>query len=73
MSEDKVAVYVSRDLYDEVERRVQESGGEFKSVEDYVNFVLREVVKEESEEKEETYTKEEEEEIKKRLKSLGYL
>lgn len=52
-----------------VKRRVEESGGEFKSVGDYVEFVLKEVVKEESEE--ETYTKEEE--IKKRLKSLGYL
>jgi len=71
MSEDKVAVYVSKGLYDLVKRRVEESGGEFKSVEDYVEFVLREVVKEENEEK--TYTKEEEEEIKRRLKSLGYL
>ena len=71
MSGDRVAVYVSRDLYDEVKRRVQDSGGEFKSVEDYVEFVLREIVKEEEEK--ETYTKEEEEEIKRRLKSLGYL
>lgn len=71
MSGDRVAVYVSRDLYDEVKRRVQDSGGEFKSVEDYVEFVLREIVKEE--EGKETYTKEEEEEIKRRLKSLGYL
>jgi len=71
MSGDRVAVYVSKGLYDLVKRRVEESGGEFKSVEDYVDFVLREVVKEENEE--ETYTKEEEEEIKRRLKSLGYL
>ena len=73
MSGDKVAVYVSRDLYDEVKRKVRESGGDFKSVEDYVEFVLREIVKEEGEEGKETYTKEEEEEIKRRLRSLGYL
>ena len=71
MSKDRVAVYVSKGLYDLVKRRVEESGGEFKSVEDYVEFVLKEVVKEENEE--ETYTPEEEEEIKRRLKSLGYL
>jgi len=49
--------------------RVEESCGEFRSVEDYVEFVLREVVKEEKQ----TYTLEEGEEIKRRLKSLGYL
>ncbi|MFQ5940576.1 MAG: hypothetical protein ACE5KA_02610 [Nitrososphaerales archaeon] len=45
---------------------------EFKSVEEYVNFVLTEVVKDD-EEHQSTYTKEEEEEIKNRLKSLGYI
>lgn len=64
--------FIPKDLYEEVKRRVQEIDGEFKSVDDYVEFVLREVIKEEEEEKE-TYTKEEEEEIKRRLKSLGYL
>jgi len=73
MGKDRIAVYVSKDLYDEVKRRVDGSGGEFKSVENYVDFVLREVVKEEEEEEKQSYTKEEEEEIKKRLKSLGYL
>jgi len=71
MSEEKVAVRISKDLYEEIEKRVRESGGEFKSVEDYVEFVLREVVKEEEEEY--AYTPEEEEEIKERLKKLGYL
>lgn len=71
MSEGKVPVYISRKLYDEVKRRVAESEGEFKSVEEYVEFVLNEVVKEE--EPEQVYTPEEEEEIKKRLRALGYL
>ena len=62
MSEDKIAVNISRDLYNQVKRRVEESGGEFKNVEDYVEFVLKEVVKEEDEEL-----------IKKRLRSLGYM
>ena len=72
MGKDKVAVYVAKDLYDEVERRVKESGGEFRSVEDYVEFVLREVLKEDENEKQ-VLKPEEEEKIKRRLKSLGYL
>ena len=73
MGEDKVAIHVPKDLYEEIKRRVQEVGGEFKSVDDYVEFILKEVIKEDEEEEKTTYTKEEEEEIKKRLKSLGYL
>jgi len=69
MSEDKVPVYISKKLYEEVKRRVDESGGEFKSVEEFVEYVLTELLKEE----ETPYTSEEEEEIKKRLKALGYL
>jgi hypothetical protein len=69
MSEDKVPVYISRRLYEEVKRRVNESEGEFKSVEEFVEYVLTELLKEE----ETPYTSEEEEEVKKRLKALGYL
>jgi len=56
MGDERVAVYVSKGLYDLVKRRVEESGGEFKSVEDYVGFVLKEVVKEEGDEEQE-YTR----------------
>jgi len=69
MSEDKVPVYISRRLYEEVKRRIDESEGEFKSVEEFVEYVLTELLKEE----ETPYTSEEEEEVKKRLKALGYL
>ena len=71
MSSDKVPVYISKDLYEKVKERVRESQGEFGSVEEYVEFVLNEIVKEEEET--EAYTPEEEEEIKRRLKALGYL
>jgi len=70
MQEDKVPVYISRKLYEEVKRKVEESEGEFKSVEEFVEYVLTELLKEEEET---PYTLEEEEEIKKRLKALGYL
>jgi hypothetical protein len=70
MPEDEVPVYISRKLYEEVERKVDESEGEFKSVEEFVEYVLKELLKEEEET---PYTSEDEEEIKKRLKALGYI
>ena len=70
MSEEKVAVYIPKALYERVRKAVEESGGEFKSVEEYVVFVLEEVLKEEEEP---AFTPEEEEEIKRRLRALGYL
>jgi Arc/MetJ-type ribon-helix-helix transcriptional regulator len=72
MSKNKIAVNISKELYELVKQRVKESGGEFKDGEEYVEFVLREVVKDEEEE-EQKYSKEDEEQIKQRLKSLGYL
>lgn len=68
----KVQIPVSKELYEKIQRRVNMFKDEFKSVEEYVNFVLTEVVKDD-EEHQSTYTKEEEEEIKNRLKSLGYI
>ena len=72
MSNEYVSVKIPKGLYDEILKRVKESDGEFKDVEEYVTFVLSEVVKEEDEE-ENVYSPEEEEEIKRRLKALGYL
>lgn len=63
------AVFLSADLYSRIEQRVRDTG--FDSVEEYVTFVLEEVLKEEDEET--VFSKEEEEEVKKRLKDLGYL
>jgi hypothetical protein len=73
MNKEKIAVNISKDLYALVKERVKESNGEFKDIEEYVEFVLREIVKDEGEEKEQKYSKEDEEQIKQRLKSLGYL
>ena len=70
MGEEKVAIEIPKELYERIRAKVEESGGEFKSVEDYVVFVLEEVLREEGEE---VFTPEEEEEIKRRLRALGYL
>jgi Arc/MetJ-type ribon-helix-helix transcriptional regulator len=57
------------ELYGKVAERVKAT--DFSSVDEYVEFVLEEVVKEEEEEK--AFSEEEEKEVKKRLKDLGYL
>lgn len=46
MTEDHVPVNIPKELYEEIEKRVAESEGEFKNVEEYVEFVLTEVLKE---------------------------
>lgn len=69
---DKIQITISKDLYEKIMQRVNLSQDEFKSVEEYVHFVLTEVVKDDDKQQN-TYTAEEEEEIKNRLKSLGYI
>ena len=70
-----VSIKISKDLYDKVESRVKSSNDEFKSVEEYINFLITEVVNDSETQNTDTnaYTKEEEEEIKGRLKNLGYI
>ena len=63
------AVFLPAKVYERIEQRAKATN--FGSVEEYITFVLEEVLKEEAEEK--VYTEEEEKEIKKRLKDLGYL
>ena len=70
--EEKKAIFLPAGLYRKIEERVNAT--EFNSVEEYVTFVLEEVLKDEEEKEEEkTFSKEEEEEVKKRLRALGYL
>jgi Arc/MetJ-type ribon-helix-helix transcriptional regulator len=66
---EKKTVLLPAELYSKVEERVKAT--DFGSVDEYVEFVLKEVVKEEEEEK--AFSEEEEKEVKKRLKDLGYL
>jgi len=66
----KIPIKISEKLVDKVQKQVDESEGEFKNVEEYIEFVLKELLKEEEEQ---VYTPEEEEEIKKRLRALGYI
>lgn len=68
MSE-RVKVEISKELYDKAEKFVKEQGG-FESVEELIEFLLKEVL-EESEEV--SMSKEDEEKVKERLRSLGYI
>ncbi len=59
-------------LYEKIKKRIDGTG--FKSVSDYVTFVLREVLASlEEEEQEEAFSQEQEEKVKDRLRALGYL
>ncbi len=65
-------IEIKDEIYEEIKKRVDESE-EFSSVEEYVNFVLEEILKDEEEEAEVVYSEEEEEQVKERLRGLGYL
>ena len=59
-------------LHERIEKMIENGG--FKSVSDYVTYVLREVVAmHETKEVPEPFTSSDVEEIKTRLKALGYL
>jgi hypothetical protein len=64
------AVQISADLYGRIEERLANAG--FSSVDEYVTFVLEEVLRDDEEDTV-AFSKEEEEEVKKRLRALGYL
>ncbi len=70
MNGDKVPVYISKELYEAAKKKMQEVG-DFKSVDEFIEFILKEVLSEEGEEG--AYTPEEEEEVRERLRSLGYI
>lgn len=66
-------VSIPRTLQKRIERIIKTKSG-FKSVSDYVTYVLREVVQmHETEHIPEPFTSEDVEQIKARLKALGYL
>ena len=72
IEEGKKAVFLPVVLYSKIEERVHAT--EFDSVEEYVTYVMEEILREdEIEEEEPTFSEAEEEEVKKRLRALGYL
>ncbi len=64
-------VEVPDEIYRKLEERVKETS--FSSVDEYVTYILREVLASLEEEEEEVFSEEEEEKVKERLRALGYL
>jgi Arc/MetJ-type ribon-helix-helix transcriptional regulator len=64
-------VQIPDELYEKIEEGIKDT--EFKSVDEYVTYVLREVLASLEEEEEEVFSEEEEEKVKERLRALGYL
>lgn len=71
MSVEKKTVSIPAKLHEAIEERIGDT--EFNSVEEYVTFVLEEVLKDDDEEEDAPFSAEDEEEVKKRLRALGYL
>jgi hypothetical protein len=68
----KTTIEISQELYRKIKERLDEFG--FDSVDEYTEFVMNEFVSESEEKKTESKVAEDEEtQIKKRLRSLGYL
>jgi Arc/MetJ-type ribon-helix-helix transcriptional regulator len=64
-------VEIPSNLYKKIEEKIK--GSEFKSVSDYVTFVLRELIAAEAEQGAQELSGEEEAKVKDRLRSLGYM
>ena len=72
MNEEYGEIRIPKRLIEEIEERIKQT--EFESVEEYVTFVLEEVVRDvEEEEPEEVFSEEDETKVKERLRALGYL
>jgi len=67
--QEKMTISIPKELYEKAEEYIKNTGG-FESVEELIVFMLEELVREEEET---SFSPEEEEEIKKRLRSLGYI
>jgi len=70
MSKEYGEIKVSKEIIKKIGERIKDT--EFKSVDEYVTFVLEEVIRDE-EEPEEVFSEEDEKKVKERLRALGYL
>jgi len=69
MPKDKVTIKIPRPLYEKIQKIIEGSG--FSSVNEFIVFVLRDLMSMELEEKKEL-SKEDTEAIRQKLKNLGY-
>lgn len=67
MNENKVSVRVSRNLYEKIKNHLEMNERDFKTVDDFIEFVLRRVIEEQ-----ENKDKEDKKKLLKKLRQLGY-
>jgi len=72
MRRGEMKVEISDDIVKRLKKRIEEKG-DFKSIDEYVNYILQQVVERLDSEKEGSFSKEEEEKVKERLRNFGYL
>lgn len=65
-------IEIKEEIIKELNKRIRERK-DFKSIDEYINYILQQVVERIKSEKKETFSKEDEANVKERLKSLGYL
>ena len=64
-------ITLPNDLVEKIKKRIE--GTEFKTVSEYVSYVLQEVLSDDDEDEDDSFSEEDEEKVKERLRSLGYL
>jgi len=69
MSTNRKSISIDSAIFDIISNKVKDSE-EFSSIEEYIDFVLKEVLNEDQSSK---YTEEEEKEVKEKLRALGYI
>ena len=69
------SIKIPEEIYEKLMKRVEDS--EFSKVDDYIKYILEQVIErletEKQEDCSEEYSEEDEEKVKARLRSLGYL
>ena len=70
MNHDRKAISISSKLFDIISERVKNSSNEFATVDEYVDYVLTEILEDK---KSSPYTEDEEKKIEKHLKDMGYI
>lgn len=72
---DKIQVSISKELYEEIKRRMLSKDSKFSSIDEYIEHLLLYAMNKVSDEQKlaQRSINEEEEELKERLKRLGYI
>ncbi len=71
MSNDKISIRISKELYETIKSKIESKKDRFLNVEEYIESLLRRLIKDEM--AEEVYTEEEEKQVMEHLKDLGYI